>query len=310
MVFVVAIVVSAMILTPGAQERAERRIRIGGLVTAVAFSPDGSELLAWDTVGYSRWNVESGRRVAADPVLGKACKGAPALPRSEDGRTIGVNCSGRLFFFDLRTGKPLGEWPLPKDQGAALYTPSPDGRLAAIVLAGALEVVEIRPLSGAGNGASIGIGGEVEHLSIVPGASHVIVGTIDGVQVRRLPDGQLAQTIDGRSTHATSDDGKRIAVASGAGAIVYDIGREAPVRQVEDRVIQLRFGGGGQLLAGWNNQTATVWDVTTGARRASVSGDEIVATALSPEGRRFATVNLDRRGGAVSAVVEIWRVSK
>lgn len=279
-------------------------------MTAVAFSPDGTEIVAWDPAGFSRWNVETGRRTGSEPVFAKACDGTPTLPRSEDGRTIGVNCRGRLHFFDLRTGRPLGAWQIPKDRGVALYAPSPDGRLAAIVMAGTLDVVEIRQLGGDGQDTSIRIDAEVEHLSVAPGASRLGVGTFRSVVVRQLPDGKLLRTIDGRSAHAFDEDGTHIAVETGSGATIVDLQRAAPLRDVDGRVSHLRFGGGGQLLAGWNNQSVFVWDLSSGARRMTVSGEEFVSAALSDDGVRLVTASLERRGGGAAAVLEIWHVPK
>ena len=264
----------------------------------------------WDPAGFSRWNVETGRRTGSDPVLAKACEGTPTLPRSEDGRTIGVNCRGRLHFFDLRTARPLGTWQIPKDKGVALYTPSPDGRLAGIVMAGALDVVEIQQLGDGGQGASVKIDAEVERLSIAPGATWLGVGTFRGVGVRQLPDGKLHRTIEGRSAHAFTDDGTRIAVETGSGATIVDLQRDAALRQVDGRVSELRFGGGGQLLTGWNNQSVFVWDLSSGVQRMTVSGEDVVGAALSSDGARLVTVDLERRGGGAAAVVAIWRVPK
>jgi WD40 repeat protein len=285
-------------------------MRIRTLVTAVAFSPDGTEIVAWDPIGFSRWNVETGRRGGSDPVFAKACEGMPALPTSEDGRTIGVNCRGRLHFFEVRTVRSLGSWQIPKDQGVALYTASPDGRAAAVVMAGALDAVDIRSLGGGGQDTSIEVDNEVERLSIAPGAVRLGVGTFRGVGVRQLPDGKLLRTIEGRSAHAFSNDGTRIAVETGNGASIIDLERDAPAREVNGRVSQLRFGGGGQLLTGWNNQSVFVWDVSSGARRMTVSGEEFVGAALSDDGTRLVTVSLERRGGGAEAVLEIWRLPR
>ena len=296
--------------TAAQEGRPERRVQFRALVTAVAFSPDGTEILAWDPLGFSRWNVDTGRRTGSEAVLAKACEGAPTLPRSEDGRTIGVNCRGRLHFFDLRTARPLGAWPIPKDLGVALYTASPDGRLAAIVMAGALSTVEIRALGGSAEDLSVRVDDEVEHLAVAPGATRLLVGTFSGVGVRQLPDGKLLRTIAGRSTHALSEDGTRVAVGTGGGASVIDLQREGSALEVEGRVSQLRFGGGGQLLTGWNNQSVFVWDLASGARRMTVSGEELIGAALSDDGLRLVTAGLERRGGGATAVLEIWRVQK
>src|SRR5688572_13719346 len=95
--------------TPPA-DRPVRATSTRALVHAVAVAPDNATVVAWDSGGFAKWNPETGKTVDRQPVIGKACagRGVPVLPRSEDGRTIAVNCAGKLSFFDMATGEARG----------------------------------------------------------------------------------------------------------------------------------------------------------------------------------------------------------
>lgn len=305
---VAAVVIAAVLPLNGAQERPVRRIPIPALITAVAFSPDGETLLAWDPAGWSRWDTVSGRQRGREIVFAKVCERVLALPRSQDGRVIAAQCRNRLLFFEVATARSVGEGQVPDKQTAAMYTASANGSLAALVMAGATDTVVVGAMADAVAGTALRIGGEVEQLQLSASGTRLTVGTSQGVQVRELPGGTLLRTIEGSAAHALSADGRQVAVLSDRGARLFDADTGQLAREVEGRVSHLRFSDDGTRLVGWTNQRLILWDVATGAQRLALESDEFVATAVSPDGQRLATVSLERRGDRVSSIISVWAV--
>jgi WD40 repeat protein len=298
----VAIVVSA-----AAQERPVRRIVIPALVTAIAFAPDGETLVAWDPAGWSRWDAASGRQRDREAVIAKTCQRVSVLPRSEDGRVIAAQCRDRLVFFDVATGRALGERRLPEKTTAAVYTASLDGKATAIVMAGATDTVRLGDLAG-GTETEVKVGSEVEQLLLAANAARLTVGSWRGVEIRETPGGKLLRSLEGQAAHAMSADGKTVAVLGGQGAVLFDAESEERIRDLEGRVSHLRFSPDGRLLVGWTNQRVVVWDGASGAQRLVLTSDEFVSAAVSPDGRQLATVSLERRGEGTSSLIAVWRL--
>ncbi|CAN5819395.1 hypothetical protein BH24ACI5_BH24ACI5_24690 [soil metagenome] len=305
---VVALVIASVSSLSSAQERPLRRIPVPALITAVAFSPDGETLLAWDPAGWSRWDIASGRQRGREIVFAKACERVLALPRSQDGRVIAAQCRNQLLFFEVATARSLGEGQMPDKQTAAMYTASANGSLAALVMAGATDTVVVGAMADGVAGTALRIGSEVEQLTLSASGTRLTVGTSQGVQVRELPGGTLLRTIEGSAAHALSADGRQVAVLSDRGARLFDADTGHLTRDVEGRVSHLRFSDDGTRLVGWTNQRLILWDVATGAQRLALESDEFVAAAVSPDGQRLVTVSLERRGDRVSSIIGVWRV--
>ena len=303
-----ACLLAVLAAVPVAQERPVRRITIPALITAVAFSPDGKSVVAWDPAGWSSWDAETGRRTGREPVLAKACKRVATLPRSEDGRTIGASCDGRLVLFDVASTASVGDWKLGEKETPIVFTASPDGAWAAAVIAGATGTLQVADRSGGKPIATLTTTEEVEHASFAPGAKAIATGGIAGVRLWLLPDGKETVRIDGRSSHAFSPDGEVIAVARSRGAVLADTATGAVRRELEGPSTQLRFSGDGRRLAGLNNQQVVVWDTDTGAQRLVLRAEEFLAMALSADGLRLLTLSRELRGEATGSTIAIWRV--
>lgn len=307
LVIAMAVVLPGAAAAPAAQERPLRQLRVPTLVTAVAFSPDGETLTAWDPAGFSRWNAETGRLTGREPVLARVCDGTAVLPRSSNGRVVAANCRSRLFFFNAATAAPIGERPIPEKETAAAYTASADGKTIAIVLAGQIDTVQLTSAGGTPD-TEIRVQGEIEQLTFPAAGTRLAVGTWRGVEVREVPGGALLRTIEGRASHAISDDGQRIAVLGEKGPRIVEAASGELARELEGRVAHVRFGAGAARLVGWTNQRVIVWDVATGAQRLVLTGDEFVDAAIAPDGTRLVTVSLDRRGERTTSIVAVWRL--
>ena len=291
-----------------AQERPIRRVTIPALITALAFSPDGKSVVAWDPAGWSSWDAESGRRTGREPVLGKACGRVATLPRSEDGRTIGASCDGRIILFDVATTKGVGEWKLGEGRTPILFTAAEDGSVAAAVIAGATGTVEVLEGAGSKPVALLATPEEVEHAAFAPGGNAVATGGITGVRFWSLPDGKEMVRVEGGSTFAYGPDGRTVAVARSRGAVLVDAVTGAVRRELTGPSTFLRFSGDGSRLAGLNNQQVVVWDADTGTQRLVLKAEEFIAVALSPDGLRVATLSRELRGESTGSTIAIWRV--
>lgn len=304
----VAILTGLVAAAPVAQERPIRRFTIPALITAVAFSADGKNIVAWDPAGWSSWDAETGRRTAREPVLAKACGRVATLPRSEDGRTIGASCDGRLILFDVASTKSIGEWKLGEKQTPILFTATPDGSLAAAVIAGATGTVEVSDRSGGKPIAILTTPEEVEHLAFAPGGKAIAAGGITGVRLWSLPDGRETTRVDGGSAFAYSPDGQVIAASRSRGAALVDAASGAILRELQGPATVLRFSGDGARVVGLNNQQVVVWDADTGAQRLVLKADEFIGAALSSDGLRLATLSRELRGESTGSTIAIWRV--
>lgn len=288
-----------------AQERPQRRMTIPAPVNAIAFAEDGGSVVAWDPGGYSIWSIDSGRVTRREPVFAKACGRTAALPRSEDGLTVGVNCRGKLLFFEMATGRSLGEWTLGDGRASVAFAVAPDGAFAAVVMAGALGSVEVLDRAGKRQ-ATLKATQELERVSIARDGRHIAAGSSAGVTIWSMPEGRSLATIEGRAAHAFSPDGRSIAVVGDRGVAVHSVADGAPIRQLEGGANEVRFGR--RQLVGWTNQQVVVWDAEAGAQRLVLKSDQFVSAAASGDGSRLGTVSLELRGDAAASILAIWSV--
>jgi WD40 repeat protein len=304
---IVAMLVAVISTSFAAQERPVRRMQIPALITALAFAPDGETLVAWDPAGWSRWDAASGRQREREAVIAKACARASVLPRSDDGRVVAAQCRDRLLFFEVATGRTLGERRLEEKQTAAVYTASLNGKTTALVMAGATDTVHLGSLA-SGTDTAVKVGTEIEQLTLDSDGARLTVGSWRGVEIRDAPGGTLRRRLEGQASHAMSADGRTVAVIGGPGARLFDGETGEAIRTLEGRVSHVRFSPDGRLLAGWTNQRVIVWDAATGAQRLVLTSDEFSGAAISPDGRQLATLSLERRGEGTSSLIAVWRL--
>ena len=297
----------AGVIAAAQEQKPVRRFSLPALVTTAVFAPDGATLTLWDPGGWSSWDSASGNRRGREAVIGKGCERTSVLPRSADGRVVAAQCKDRLFFFDAATGRALGERPVAEGQTAAMYTASANGTVAAIVRAGATNVVSVGGLA-SGSVSDLRVDGEIEDLSLSSAGDRLSVGTIKGVEVREAPGGRLLRAFEGRASHALSADGRLLAIANDRGAEIFAVESGDRLAAVEGRVTSLRFSPDGKRLVGWTNQRVLAWDATSGAQQLVLKSDEFVDASISFDGTRLVTVSLDRRGEATTSVVAVWRL--
>ena len=306
-------VAAALCLTAGAsisaQERPIRRFTVPGLVIAAAFSPDGKNVVGWDPAGAIAWDAESGRQVGRQPLLGKACGRIATLPKTEDNRTIGVVCNGRLFMFDVGSTGSLGEWKLGEKETPILFTAAPGGSYVAAVIAGATGSLQIADRSGGKPIAVLMTTDEIEHAAFAADGSRLATGSISGVRVWSLPDGKELSRLEAAGPNmALSSDGKLLAASRNRTTVLADASTGAVQRELPGLATELRFSPDGRRLATLNNQQVVVWDVATGTQRLVLKADEFLSVSFSPDGLRLVTLSRELRGESVGTTIAIWRV--
>ena len=232
-------------------------------------------------VGLREWNPETGKTVDRQPAIVKACgaKAAPALPRSEDGRTIGAHCGGKLVFFDMATGNLRGELTGDPKQTPTIYTQSADGALIGVITAGATSTIHVVDAKSGERRAQIQNEQEVQQMSFAPsgGADHRrrgrrsrVVGAVRAVAAHD-PGWHVSRPHRGRAT---------LALERGRDVAVVDLASGEVKKTLPATVSQLRFSEDGAVLAGWNNQTLTVWEVATGKVLLTLKSSQLVTAAL------------------------------
>ena len=302
------VLVGMVVAFPRAQERPTRRFTIPALVTAVAFSPDGKSVVTWDPAGWAAWDVESGRQAGRELVFREACGRVATLPRSEDGRTVGVSCDGRLIMFNAGSTRPVGEWKLGEKEPPILFTATPDGSLAAAVIAGATGTLEVSDRSGGKPVAVIKTPEEIDHAAFAPDGRTTGTGGFTGVRFWSVPEGRELSRVEGGSAFTYSPDGRLAAVERSGGAAVVDVSSGAISRELSGPATVLRFSSDGSRLAGLNNQLVTVWDTDTGAPRLVLKADAFMSMALSGDGLRLVTLSRELRGESTGSTIAIWQV--
>ena len=295
---------------PQPPDRPIRTTATRALVHVVAFAPDNVSVTVWDANGFARWNADTNKVLERQPVIAKACgeKRAPLLPRSEDGRSVAVSCAGKLVFFDAGSGASRGELKVDPKQMPTVYTASPEGGLIATVAAGATSTINVVDGKSGERRAQIQNEQEVQQMSFSTSGDRLVTGAVDGVRVWQLPDGKLLRTIPGGTFHAISADGQTLAMERGRDVAIVELATGTVKRTLPGSVSQLRFSHDGTLLAGWNNQQLTVWDVAGGSVKLTLKASQLVTVALAPDAKHLAAVAMELAGGAAETSIGVWRI--
>ncbi len=253
-----------------------------GVVQALAYTPDGKELI---TGGRSlplfagalqRWDCRA-MAASGEPLISQAAMEGNDLAVSPDGTLIAVGqADKRVLLYDrkLRNPRLLIAHQFPVEQVAF----SPDGKLLAT------------------------------RSSDFDGSNSELL--VWDVQARRLkfnleaPHQVLSMTFSptGQLAHALRDGTVRLWQSGKAGPIIWGPQRRVPRMPLVEQVVLLRYSLDGRLLAiGTETRKLFILEAATGKVRHAVKAHavEISALAFSPEGQTLAT-------GATDRTIRLW----
>jgi WD40 repeat protein len=280
-------------------------------VTAVAFSSDGSRLVAASGARTAVWSL----RTTAPPLVQPHEDIVFAVALSPDGRLLATgDRDGLARIWNLGTGRAVDLNGHEATIRSLAF--SPDGR--SVVTASDDETGR---LWDAANGRSLGElqghDGPVLSAAFAPGGRSVLTGGQDGgiriwalaadpVQAQLVaknepPVRDVAFHPDGRLLVTASEDRKVRVWDSRLHSVLHVFGHG---ERAEDWVESARFGRDGRLLvSAGDDGTARVWDGSSGALLATLGqagGRPLHDAALSPDGELVAA-------GGNGPFVRVWR---
>ena len=290
---------------PQTVERLSTLPGAGGIVSQLAYSPDGTLVAAAfkkerKTCDVRVWRTATGELLST---LGEHALGAQAVTFSPDGaRLLTTAGDATVMVWDPRTGRrlmanPAGNWRGPFEQTAAVF--GLDGSRVAYKKPYLLDsatgsvATELRPQ------------GQVSCLAASPDgrvlATAMAIGT---VYLSEFATGNRRADLIGHTgsvrSMAFSADGARLATGSLDGDIrLWDAGNGDSVRLFrghEGNVEAVVFSPDGRrIISSATDGTIRIWDAGLGDELCALSGDKDFPTAiaLSPDGTQLVTAGAD-----------------
>ncbi len=280
------------------------------LVFKVAFSPNGSRLLAATFRSVKLWDTATGVELKALTVGANNL----FLAFSPDGTRVATANQQGALVRDIVTGRKLLfiKGPMFRDGVAGCRaTFSPDGKRFVTTS----QDQTARVWDAATGKALLTIRGNIAHqeaaVAFSPDGRHIVTGMDN--HTARLWDartgkaeGTLAGYTNQISDLAFSPDGKRIATGGGDGqAKIWDMRTARCLTTLKGHggiVFSVAFSRDGKRLVTCGDSAAKVWDATTEQMDLTLSKPALTAgfggvVSFSPDGRRIAAVT--KTGGTV-----------
>lgn len=291
-------------------------IETRNVVSAVAFSPDGSRIASG---GYDHtvrlWNAVTGKQIG-QPMAGHTdTVGSVAF--SPDGtRLASAATDGTIRLWDVRTGQQIGPPLTGHSRWVASVAFSPDG---ARLVSGSGDGT-IR-LWNAGTGAPLGppLTGHtdaVETVAFSPDGTRIASGGYD--HTIRLWDvatgAPVGMPMTGHGNWvvsvAFSPDGSRLASGSSDSTVrLWNVATQTeiggPISADSSGVASVAFSpDGSRLASGGADGAIRVWNAATGSRLTTLTGHAnwVSSVMFSPDGSRLVSGSADR-------TVRVWNTA-
>ena len=281
------------------------------VVSAMAFSPDGTTLAVAGSGGTQLRDVPAGKLIKMLPA-------AHAVAFSPDGKILAIGATGGTQLWDLPAGKLIKTLPAASDRALAF---SQSGNLLATAAGGKIQLWDtpsgqlIRTLTSANDIiGSLAFSPDGAFLAAAVGAE----GTAGGAtQLWQVPAGRLVTTLlaFGQtlvSAVAFSPDGKLLAVGTSGGTQLWKVASlgTQPAMLLPTgpgETTPLAFAPGTDALAISTASGIQLWDAATGqqfaSRPAKGASQSPPAVAISAEGT-LATIAVDGQ----AQQVQLWRM--
>jgi WD40 repeat protein/serine/threonine protein kinase len=273
-----------------------------GIVHSVAFSPDGTTIVAGCDDGTKVWDARTGTpQLELKGLTGSV----DSVAFSPDGTRL-VTGSRTAKVWDAQTGTLQLELKVDKDFVKSVAF-SPDGTRLVTGTYYRTEVWDAR--TGTPQLELKGHRDVVLSLAFSPDGTRIVTGSQDGTaKVWDSQTGTLQLELKGhyRTVHsvAFSPDGSRIVTGSDGGMKVWEA-------RFGKSQLELATGRGGasnqmysvafspdgtRIVSGSLDKTAKVWDARTGTPLVELKGHTslVYSVAFSPDGTRIVTGSLDR----------------
>jgi WD40 repeat protein/DNA-binding SARP family transcriptional activator len=303
---------------------------VGGVAMRMAFTKDGSRLVALIAPGTARGLGAADAQITTRDAATLAATGPPIKPEgfagayvgsyfeppsfalAPDGRSaITASDEDQLVWWNLRSRTPTRRLAIGAGKHALAL--SPDGRTIAVGIDRGIQLVDTR--SGAVRTAAGALGGAPSWLLFSPDGETVVSTSLDGtVALWDAESGTRRETLRGHSGAVQqpvfSPDGETLYTVGHDGtAIAWDIGGERGLGRhftfTHDRHANQggydthpgSFSPDGRLVAvGLKEQGIRLWDatdLTPVGPPLSETGGEVFSLAFTPDGQTLAAVTLD-----------------
>ena len=278
------------------------RLGSQGYISGIAFSPDGSTLVAGDRL----WDVATGQNI---PILKGVEYAVFSGVFSPDGATLVLVKSGDLYLWDVETGQHITTVRASSVRSVAF---SPDGStLASASSDGTIKLWNVSTRESIAT-----LEGHTEIVTSVaysPDGTMLASGSWD--MTVRLWDVSTRTNIAILEGHthqvfsiAFSPDGTTLASGADSGVRLWDVAMQKEIaflRAVHrNEAYSVAFSPDGTTLASGAWEKVKLWDLATRTEIATLEGhtDLVVSVAFSPDGTTLAS-------GSEDGTVLLWDMS-